>query len=120
MNIRHFVSNMPEQDAREIYFDFYVKRGDASENRIKELDSIEQIMVIGEHEKFASAIIAPDYLYIKDWCKANNISSKNNTELLKNNRLIEVFNKEVQRFNNVVSDFEKILLRKLSYCCSAF
>jgi hypothetical protein len=36
MNIRHFVSNIEEKEAREIYFDFYVKRGDASENRIKE------------------------------------------------------------------------------------
>jgi len=40
MNIRHFVSNLPERDAREIYFGFYVKRGDASENRIKELKNM--------------------------------------------------------------------------------
>ncbi|NOZ46816.1 MAG: IS1380 family transposase [Chlorobi bacterium] len=40
MNVRHFVSNMPEMDAREIYFGFYVKRGDASENRIKELKNM--------------------------------------------------------------------------------
>lgn len=40
MNIRHFVSNMPEKEAREIYFDFYVKRGDASENRIKEVKNM--------------------------------------------------------------------------------
>lgn len=40
MNIRHFVSNIPEKQAREIYFGFYVKRGDASENRIKELKNM--------------------------------------------------------------------------------
>lgn len=40
MNIRHFVSNLPKQTAREIYFDFYVKRGDASENRIKEVKNM--------------------------------------------------------------------------------
>ncbi len=40
MNVRHFVSNLPERDAREIYFGFYVKRGDASENRIKELKNM--------------------------------------------------------------------------------
>jgi hypothetical protein len=40
MNVRHFVSNLPEQEAREIYFDFYVKRGDASENRIKEIKNM--------------------------------------------------------------------------------
>ncbi len=40
MNVRHFVSNIPQKDAREIYLDFYVKRGDASENRIKELKNM--------------------------------------------------------------------------------
>ena len=40
MNIRHFASNMPERNAREIYFGFYVKRGDTSENRIKELKNM--------------------------------------------------------------------------------
>jgi hypothetical protein len=40
MNVRHFVSNMKEKDAKEIYFDFYVKRGEASENRIKEVKNM--------------------------------------------------------------------------------
>ena len=40
MNVRHFVSNLSEMNAREIYFDFYVKRGDTSENRIKELKNM--------------------------------------------------------------------------------
>ena len=78
------------------------------ENKFKESLFIEQIMVIGEHEKFASAIIAPDYLYIKDWCKANNVTGYNNTELLENNQLIDIFNKEIQKLNKTVSDFEKI------------
>lgn len=40
MNIRHFVSNIEEKEAREIYYDFYVKRGDTSENRIKEVKNM--------------------------------------------------------------------------------
>jgi hypothetical protein len=40
LNVRHFISNMDEADARSIYFDFYVKRGDASENRIKEVKNM--------------------------------------------------------------------------------
>jgi hypothetical protein len=40
MNIRHFVSNIPANDAREIYFGFYVKRGETSENRIKEVKNM--------------------------------------------------------------------------------
>jgi len=40
MNIRHFISNLELEDAREIYFGFYVKRGDTSENRIKEVKNM--------------------------------------------------------------------------------
>ena len=40
MNIRHIVSNIEEQTGREIYFDFYVKRGETSENRIKEVKNM--------------------------------------------------------------------------------
>jgi len=78
------------------------------ENKFKESLFIENMMVIGEHEKFASAIIAPDYLYIKDWCEANNITINNYTDLVKNNKLMDILNKEVQKHNKNVSDFERI------------
>jgi len=78
------------------------------ENKFKESLFIEHMMVLGEHEKFASAIIAPDYLYAKDWCEANNISITDNTELVQNNHFKDVFSREVQKFNETVSDFEKI------------
>ena len=78
------------------------------ENKFKESLFIEQIMVIGEHEKFASALIAPDYLFVKEWCDANNISTDSNAELLNNSQLVEAFKKEVQKYNDSISDFEKI------------
>ncbi len=40
MNIRYFASNFENMTARQIYFGFYVKRGDTSENRIKELKNM--------------------------------------------------------------------------------
>jgi len=40
MNTRHFISNIKDQDASEIYFDFYVLRAEASENRIKEVKNM--------------------------------------------------------------------------------
>lgn len=40
LNVRHIISNMEETDARSIYFGFYVKRGEASENRIKEVKNM--------------------------------------------------------------------------------
>jgi len=39
MNVRYVISNF-EESARDIYTGFYVKRGDASENRIKEVKNM--------------------------------------------------------------------------------
>ena len=40
LNTRHFVSNIEEKTGRQIYLDIYVKRGEASENRIKEVKNM--------------------------------------------------------------------------------
>ena len=40
LNTRHIVSNMDKEDARAIYFGFYVQRAEASENRIKEVKNM--------------------------------------------------------------------------------
>jgi len=83
------------------------------ENRLKESLFIEQLMVTGEHKKFASAIIAPEFIYLKDWCKKNNISVESNKELIRNNKILDLFRKEIQNYNKTVSDYEKIKRFKL-------
>lgn len=40
INLRYFCSNMEYESAESLYKDFYVKRGDRSENRIKELKNM--------------------------------------------------------------------------------
>jgi len=40
LNTRSIISNMKPEDARSIYFGFYVQRGEASENRIKEVKNM--------------------------------------------------------------------------------
>ena len=38
------------------------------ENKLKESFFIEQAMVVGENEKFVSAIISPNFSFLHDWC----------------------------------------------------
>jgi len=40
LNVRYFISNFEKETGSEIYKNFYVKRGDRSENRIKEVKSM--------------------------------------------------------------------------------
>ncbi len=56
MNVRYFVSNFEAMTAQQIYFDFYVKRGDASENRIKELKNMTYSDRLSCHRYWANFI----------------------------------------------------------------
>ncbi len=40
MNTRYFAINFEQMEGRDIYLDFYLKGGDASKNRIKELKNM--------------------------------------------------------------------------------
>lgn len=40
LNVRYITSNLPGKTARQIYFEVYVQRGEASENRIKEVKNM--------------------------------------------------------------------------------
>jgi len=69
---------------------------------------IDQIMVVGEHEKFASALISPNFRYFDDWKTSNKISFSNNEELIQNSKVHSFFTSEVERLNKKLSPVEKI------------
>jgi len=83
------------------------------EGRFKESVFVDQAMVVGENEKFASALISPNFSYINDWCEENEIPLATNKELIKLPEILEVFSSEVKRINKELSNPEKILRFKL-------
>jgi len=83
------------------------------ENRIKESIFIDQILVTGEHEKFASALISPNFAYFEDWCISQNILFENNEELIQLPQILTLFNEEIKKFNKTLSTSERISRFKL-------
>ncbi len=83
------------------------------ENRIKESIFIDQIMVTGEHKKFASALISPNFKYFEDWCLSQNILFENNEELIQLPQILTLFNEEIKKFNKTFSNPERISRFKL-------
>jgi len=79
------------------------------ENRMKESAFIDQIMVVGEHEKFASALLVPDFKYLKEWCAARELTSgEKHDELICLPEVLAAYNEEVSRINKSLSDWERI------------
>jgi len=79
------------------------------ENKIKESAFIDQVMVVGEHEKFASALLVPDFKYLKEWCASKNLTmGKDAEEIICLPEVITVFNDEISKINKTLSDWERI------------
>jgi long-chain acyl-CoA synthetase len=78
------------------------------ENRLKESFFIEQAMVIGENEKFASAIISPNFSYLHDWCSLHKIQFRDNAELVEIPEVIERFSREVREISSTLGEHEQI------------
>jgi long-chain acyl-CoA synthetase len=78
------------------------------ENIFKESPVIDQIMVIGEHEKFASALISPNFKYFDDWKSSKKITFSSNEELIQNPAVQSFFSSEIEKLNKKLSPPERI------------
>jgi long-chain acyl-CoA synthetase len=78
------------------------------ENKLKESFFIEQVMVIGENEKFASALISPNFTYLHDWSSSHKIQFRDNQELIELPEVTELFSREVKEVNRSLGEHEQI------------
>jgi len=78
------------------------------ENSLKESYFIEQVMVIGENQKFASALISPDFSYLHDWCFLHKIQFRDNSELIEIPEVVERYTREVRDVNKNLGEYEQI------------
>lgn len=85
------------------------------ENVMKQSLFIEQIMVLGENEKMPCAFIQPNFENLSNWASDNNIElPKSREELVKNQKVIDLFQKEVDKFNQSFGHWEQIKLFRLT------
>lgn len=78
------------------------------ENKIKESPFIDQIMVVGENQKFAAALIVPDFEHLRMWCKIKGVPYTKNQEMINNKEYRNRIKKEIDSFNKQFGDTEKI------------
>ena len=78
------------------------------ENKLKESMFIDQVIVIGDHEKFASALIAPNFEYLQAWCAETQIPYSTNAEMINHQKVQVVFQREVKEINKTLGQHEEI------------
>ncbi|MFW5767262.1 MAG: AMP-dependent synthetase/ligase [Bacteroidota bacterium] len=78
------------------------------ENKFKASPLIEQIMVIGENEKFASALVSPNFNYLHHYAGKHKLHYRDNTELIRKKEIISRVQKEINEVNKSLGEHEKI------------
>jgi len=78
------------------------------ENKFKECPLIEQLMIIGENQKFPAALIVPNIDNVKIWCKDNNITYSTDAEMVKNKEVVKEIGNYIKEFNNGFGSWEQV------------
>ena len=81
---------------------------DIIENKFTESGFFENVVVLGENEKFAAALIVPDFSFLKDWCAKHEIPYTTNEEMIGVKEVKNRLTAEVQKINSNFGDTEKI------------
>lgn len=81
---------------------------DVIESKFAESGFFENIVVFGENEKFAAALIVPDFSFLKSWCQRHNIKFTNPAEMLNVKEVTDRLGAEVRKINEFFGDTEKI------------
>ena len=84
------------------------------ENRLKESAFIDQVMVVGEHQKYASALIIPDFKYLKEWCESHQLyTGQDHAELICLPGVLNAYKEEIARINKALSEPERVVRYRL-------
>ena len=78
------------------------------ENKIKESPFIGEMLVIGEGQKFAAAIIYPNFEHLKSWCNIKGIPYTTDEEMIQSKDIIMRFRKEIDKYNATLGDYEQV------------
>lgn len=83
------------------------------ENIFIESHLIEQMMVVGENEKFAGALISPNFEMLQHFAKENKINYSDNKDLVNQKSIIDLIKKEVISLNKKLAQYELITTFKV-------
>ncbi|SKB82733.1 AMP-dependent synthetase/ligase [Daejeonella lutea] len=78
------------------------------ENKFKESIFIEQVMVIGENQRFPAALVLPSFATLEKWCERKEIPYTTNEEMVKDPQIIEKIWSEMEKFNQEFGNWERV------------
>ena len=86
---------------------------EAIESKFKESPFISDMMVVGENQKFAAALITPDFEFLKEWQIRHGIKCNSQEEMINNKETLQRYQKVLSKYNKYFGDTEQVKRFKL-------
>lgn len=78
------------------------------ENRFKESSFIDTLIIIGENQKYAAALLVPDFNHLKNWCAIKEIPYTTDSEMVELPRIKKRFQLEIDKYNKFFGATEQV------------
>jgi len=78
------------------------------ENKLKNHILVGQVALVGDKHKFISAIISPNFSALEEWGRNHEIRARTRADLLKDKRVIALYDELVREVNTSLANFETI------------
>ncbi len=78
------------------------------ENKLKESLYIEQVMLVGDNEKFVTALIVPSFLHLQTWARENGIPYDSDQQIVGNEKIRALIDKEIANANKEFGHVEQV------------
>jgi long-chain acyl-CoA synthetase len=78
------------------------------ENKLKESPFIDNALICGENQKFAAALIVPDFVHLRNWCAIKEIHYSTDGEMVKNPVVAKRILQEVNEKNKSLGATEQV------------
>jgi long-chain acyl-CoA synthetase len=83
------------------------------ENRLRPIPYFENVLVVGDHRNFVSALIVPNYEALAAYARINRIPFENPVDLTRKPEIYDLAMKEIEARTQELASFEKI--RKIGF-----
>jgi long-chain acyl-CoA synthetase len=83
------------------------------ENKLKESPFVEQLMVLGDNQKFVSALIVPCFSNLKSWMASQSITFTSNHEAIHHPEVVNFYNSIIETYNGFFNHVEQVKKIKL-------
>ncbi|MBQ0016056.1 MAG: long-chain fatty acid--CoA ligase [Bacteroidales bacterium] len=78
------------------------------EEKFKTSAFVLDMMVVGEGQKFAAAVVAPDFDMLKDWCKRHGVKASTREEMVADKVVVARYQKVMDKYNAMLGNTEQV------------